>query len=274
MDIFGTLLKETPSFRGKSRLQRLWQRKIYNPKRLAHLPCGMSVETDLAIPYERQVWLKAEEWDDLIFLRQLLSAGEQFVDVGANIGLWTLTAAEKVGENGRIFSFEPNPATFTKLQKNVERNKIQERVLLYQCAVSSKSGSEAFFCASEHNVSQLAEHERADAITVRIVDLDSLLEGAPCLNRIAGIKIDVEGHEFEVLKGAERTIRKHNPWIIVEFNTTSLQSKAISDWSVYNHLLAHGYRAWTYDKTQIYSLSPAFALDGYTNILFRKSDND
>jgi FkbM family methyltransferase len=176
MDLFGFFLREAPSFRGKWRLQQVWSTMIHNPNRIGHLPCGASIETNLDIPYERQVWLKAEEWHELIFLGRMLSAGDCFIDVGANIGLWTLSAASAVGANGRVFSFEPNPSTFAKLERNVARNDMQKRTSLYPCAVSAKSGQAQFSCKTDHNVSHLAEKEDADTILVKIINLDSVIE--------------------------------------------------------------------------------------------------
>lgn len=270
MDLFGTFLKETPSFRGKWRLERVWQAKIHTAERTGYLPNGTSVETNLSIPYERQVWLKAEEWNELIFLGRLLSPGDCFIDVGANIGLWTLTAAGAVGATGHVVSFEPNPSTFAKLERNVARNNMQGFVSLYPCAVSAESGQAQFSCKADHNVSHLVEEGDVDTISVEVIALDSIIENITS-KRITGIKIDTEGHELETLKGAEQIIREHSPWLIVEFNTTLLPSTLLAGWSVYDYLTARGYRAWTYDKSSFHAVVRDFAISGYTNICFRKT---
>jgi FkbM family methyltransferase len=200
----------------------------------------------------------------------LLSAGDCFIDVGANIGLWTLSAASAVGANGHVFSFEPNPSTFAKLEKNVARNKMQQRISLYPCAVSAKPGQAQFSCKADHNISHLSDKQDGETISVKVINLDSLIETIPCHKKIVGIKIDTEGHELKTLEGAARIIQEHNPWLIVEFNTTLLPSKAISDWGVYDYLTAKGYRPWTYDKKNLHPVPSDFAISGYTNICFRK----
>ena len=69
-DLIGNILRTTPPFRGKWRLQRVWERFLMAPdRRLARLPDGSSVEVEMAIPYERMVWLQAEEWHELQYLQ-------------------------------------------------------------------------------------------------------------------------------------------------------------------------------------------------------------
>jgi hypothetical protein len=63
---------------------------------------------------------------------------------------------------------------------------------------------------------------------------------------ITGIKVDTEGHERETLLGARYTLQKYKPWLIVEFNTQSLESKHLTDWPVHQDLLLLGYQAFTY----------------------------
>ena len=94
----------------------MWQRTVADgDHRIAHLPDGSILKVQLDVPYEQMVWLQDEEWDELRYLQNKLRPGDVFIDVGANIGLWTLVAATSVGPSGRVFSFEPNPTTFDRL---------------------------------------------------------------------------------------------------------------------------------------------------------------
>jgi len=206
-DLLGDILRVTPRFRGKWRLQRFWERRLRRDCRLAKLPEGSLVEVDMGIPYERMVWLEAEEWDELQYLRGKLKTGQVFVDVGANIGLWTFVAASTVGPTGRIFSFEPNPETFRKLTANIARNSY-ENVMAFPYAVSSRNGFVRFVCEENHNISAITDESgRPGSIEVPTTSLDSVLmdrlAGAP----IAGIKLDTEGHELPALEGALALIK-------------------------------------------------------------------
>src|ERR1700730_14359329 len=129
MDVFGHFLRLTPNFKGKWRLISYWSRNFRETDlRIAHLPTGERIHVDLALPFERMIWLQQEEWDDLLFLRAALRANETFIDVGANIGTWTLVGANAVGEGGCVLAVEPNPRTARRLGDNVRLNCFQHIV--------------------------------------------------------------------------------------------------------------------------------------------------
>jgi FkbM family methyltransferase len=268
MDLIGNALRKTPSFRGKWRIQRLWERTLRPERRLAQLPDGSVVEVDMDIPYERMVWLQSEEWNELRYLQYRLHKNETFVDVGANIGIWTLVAASAVGSVGHVFSFEPNPNTFRKLNANIARNGRAGVVSAHQKAVSRANGLVSFACPTQHNLSAIVEDETVhNTITVPSVSLDSALQGVSP----AGMKLDTEGHELASLQGAVRIINDSSPWLIIEFNTTLLQSPVLRDWPVHQFLASFGYKPFTYHGPgEATPIDDEYAIQGYRNILFER----
>ncbi len=269
-DIFGNFLRITPRFRGKWRLERFWERNQNQGElRLALLPDGSTVEADMGLQYERMVWLQNEEWHELQYLQHRLRKNDTFVDVGANVGIWTLVAASTVGAGGRVFSFEPNPTTYRKLVANIARNEQTGVVTACQQAVTRTNGSVSFACAPSHNLSAISGDPKADnTVTVQAVSLDSVLQGAG----VAGMKLDTEGHEFPSLEGAARTIETSSPWLIIEFNTTLLPSPVLADWAVYRFLAARGYKPFTYHGPYTTTaITDSFTLRGYCNILFERN---
>ena len=119
-DILGNLLRVTPAFRGKWRLRRIWERTVpRGDRRIARLPEGSILNVQLDIPYERMVWLQDEEWDELRYLHRKLRPGDVFIDVGANIGYYTLLASQRVGASGKVFAIEANSGTYAKLLRNI-----------------------------------------------------------------------------------------------------------------------------------------------------------
>ncbi|MGB0562858.1 MAG: FkbM family methyltransferase [Spirulinaceae cyanobacterium] len=275
IDIVGIFLRDTPYFRGKWRLQRFWERFLLREaaaQRLAHLPQGLTVATDLRIPYEREVWLQAEEWQDLCFLATLLKPGDCFIDVGANIGLWTLVAAAAVQAQGRVYAFEPNPQTFGKLQNNLDRNGVTGWVQAFPQAIADQPQTLNFICESEHNLSRLAARdEPGKTLAIAAVNLDHLYNQQPALPTVTGIKLDTEGSELAALQGAQQILAASAPWLIVEFNTTLLPSQTLANWEVYQFLTAQGYHAFRYDQEHPWAIEPEFTIAGYVNILFQKS---
>ena len=271
-DIFGNFLRMTPSFRGKWRLRRLWEGRLpAGERRTASLPDGSTLDVELDIPYERMAWLQVEEWEELLYLKNKLSRGQTFVDVGANIGLWTLTAASAVGTGGRVFSFEPNPKTFAKLTANIRRNAVTCVVETFESAVTGSNCFVTFACEAAHNVSAITDIEAANTIRVRAVSLDSLLGDRLAQSPIAGIKLDTEGHELAALEGAPGILQTNSPWLIVEFNTTLLPSKLLEEWSVYRFLTSLGYKPFVHaPPLQEKSINGNYIVDGYRNILFQR----
>ncbi|MCS6979439.1 MAG: FkbM family methyltransferase [Flavobacteriales bacterium] len=151
-------------------------------------------------------------------MRQFLLPGENFVDVGANIGFISISAAQVLGE-GTIWAFEPNPEAREILEKNIALNKIRNIQVLPYALGSSEGQGEIFINAIAHNrggATLLDIEKRKDGKTysVEIKRLDKLL---PENFSLAMMKIDVEGFEMEVLKGAEIWLRKKDaPALIVE----------------------------------------------------------
>lgn len=154
-----------------------------------------------------------------IFLLKFLRKGDIFIDVGSNIGYYALLAKTLVGPRGRVFAFEPTPKTFLILKKNVESF---ENICILSSALSDKTGVtdfidygsrfSAFNTFSKRTVDFLKDKGRI--IRVKTETLDNFCQQ----NRIRPgiIKIDAEGAENLVLRGADFLLREHRPTIIFE----------------------------------------------------------
>jgi FkbM family methyltransferase len=161
------------------------------------------------------------------FLMSLMRRNSVFLDVGANVGFYTLPMARRAAlDGGRVYAFEPHPSNFSRLEHNVARNHLEHVVTLLEVALSSQAGEaeltmrEDFAQGSETgNASIYIDHEAERAFpTVRIttVALDDLY-GAT-VPRVDIIKLDIEGHEDVFLSGARRTISEERPIIMTEVN--------------------------------------------------------
>jgi FkbM family methyltransferase len=173
-------------------------------------------------------------------LNTQLKQGDLYVDVGANYGLHAMLAAHYVGETGRVFAFEPVPTNLRLLQRNLKLNGFQERSKVFPCALNS-TGGEMVEMTIEPGLSpaaSLAENFNGSKIQVPTRTLDDCLdqEGAvPAL-----IKIDVEGAEHEVLKGASETLKKGPP-LLVEVHTFALPAFNSSPEELREYLATFGY---------------------------------
>ncbi len=128
--------------------------------------------------------------------------GDIVTDVGAFIGLYTVALASRVGPSGKVVAFEPNPKNFSLLKAQVELNKVSERVELIQTAVGTKDGT-VFFEANRSSESKVSPISENGSQSVKCVSLDTIFS----TEHIDILKIDVEGYEEEVLKGAVRLLR-------------------------------------------------------------------
>jgi FkbM family methyltransferase len=160
-------------------------------------------------------------------LWRLAAPGETVADVGANIGVMTSVLSRKVGQTGRVIAFEPHPEVLRQLEHNVQRWR-PRRVEIVNKAVSSHAGNsrikeEECFAVNEGTarvVNYDAEERTFDVDSIR---LDEALPGDSC--RV--IKIDVEGHEFDVLSGALRLLASGNVRDIVLESTWEYPSSAL-----------------------------------------------
>ncbi len=162
-------------------------------------------------------YLGTYEQGTLHIIKNILSEGNTFVDVGANIGLMTVFASLMVGKKGRIISFEANPDTKKILEYNLSLNNISN-VTTSGYALGSAAGEGKIYANLHINrgSASLMKSESSSAnYPVTIIRLDQYKEMD--LSEIHLIKIDVEGYELEALKGSEEFLKKTNaPMLIIE----------------------------------------------------------
>ena len=163
------------------------------------------------------------EADVTAWLQATLRPGQVFVDVGANIGYFTVLAGMLVGPEGRVVGVEAHPHVAGILRRNVVMNGLQRHVDTYHRAAWSEpttlefhlrvhySASSSVSSAGEAGLASL--HDVEEVVQVQAVPLDELLAEVP---RVDVMKIDVEGAEVRVVQGLERTLRA-NPGITIMF---------------------------------------------------------
>ena len=145
-----------------------------------------------------------------------LKRGMTFVDVGANIGFFTLLGSSMVGGSGHVYAFEPTPDTFRRLEQNTKLNRFSQ-TKCYNCALGSKkSKARLYINALGDNMNSLVFHEKSDKmVDVDVMRLDAIMKK----KRVDFLKIDTEGFESDVLLGAKETIRRSKSIkIVIEYN--------------------------------------------------------
>jgi FkbM family methyltransferase len=157
----------------------------------------------------------------------LVKPGDRCVDVGANIGVHTVRMARLAGRGGEVIAIEPDPDVVRRARRNVALNRLSN-VRLVHAAASERAGQMRLYRPSPRDTNRarasLLHHAylTGDATTVPVVTVDDLCAGAP----VALIKIDVEGHESGVVRGAADIIARHAPSIVFEYAPELLDDAA------------------------------------------------
>ncbi len=173
-------------------------------------------------------------------IKEHLNHGNTFVDIGANFGLHAMLAAYHVGPTGQVIAFEPVPENRRLLHRNLKLNDFASRSQVFDCALTAERGSEVEMTIEPglSPAASLADNFEGEKIRVETRTLDE------CLNRDvptpALIKIDVEGAEHEVLKGASETLKK-GPDLLIEVHTFALPSFESSPQQLSQYLAEFGY---------------------------------
>jgi FkbM family methyltransferase len=159
-------------------------------------------------------WGVYEKKETALF-KKLVKKGMTVVDVGANIGYYTLLAASLTGNGGRVFAFEPDPQNFVLLRKNVALNGYKN-VVPIQEAISNESGKAKLFLdktnLGAHSLSE-ANVKIDNSITVDTTTIDDFFKNSNC--KIDVIKMDVQGLEVKVLEGMIDTIKTNENLVIL-----------------------------------------------------------
>ncbi len=146
--------------------------------------------------------------------QRAISPGTTAVDVGANIGIHSLVLSRCVGEKGRVYSYEPSQVPCERFKENMILNGV-ENVTLRDVGVGASKGTLRYKPRQgEFNIG-LGKFDAHGPIETAVVRLDSDLNVA---GRISLIKIDVEGMELDVIRGAREILAKHRPTVIIEYN--------------------------------------------------------
>jgi FkbM family methyltransferase len=181
------------------------------------------------------------DWDEMGLLAHYLRPGDAVIDVGANIGSYTLLAAKLVGAAGRVDAFEPAPRTAARLRENLALNGFSW-VVVHEAAAGAEIHTVRFVDALGATSHIAVASEAGAGIEVPMVRLDDLLGE----RRYALAKLDIEGAELAAFQGAERMLFDGNPPLILLEINRSLLRFGYSEADLVAWLAGRGYRVGLY----------------------------
>lgn len=158
---------------------------------------------------KRATSLFTKESGTIQWIKENVKNGDVFFDIGANIGIYTVFAGDKVGPDGKVYAFEPHAANTVSLLKNIELNQMKDRVELYSVPLSHTESIESYQYFSTQSagsgVLTQPSNKNADTAWFHTVSIDTLIESGhiPYPNHI---KIDTDGSEMKILKGMKKLL--------------------------------------------------------------------
>jgi FkbM family methyltransferase len=181
-------------------------------------------------------------------IKALVTSDMQIIDVGANIGYFTVIFAEQVGDQGRVWSFEPVIGYREQLQWHINQNSLSDRVKVQPYGLSNQQYEHdiLLFEASASFYRGFFKDD-ADHETVRLERLDDVADQLG-LERLDFVKVDIDGHECAFLEGARQTLKKHMPMMVIEVAHLFLEEAGCSASGLKHMLEEIGYTLFS-EKT-------------------------
>ena len=187
------------------------------------------------------------ELNETLLFKRLLKPTDIFVDIGAHIGYYSDIAAGII-TSGEIHAFEPNPENFKLLDINMLSNKPEPKISLYQLAMGNKFKSGGLYVNDKNTGDHRAYKTKGESR--RKVEVEfAYLDGFDYFNKINFLKIDTQGFEVEVLKGAKRIINESpDLQMIVEYSPVHLKLAGTTPGTLIGILVDYGFNIYVHTK--------------------------
>lgn len=248
IQMLGGIFRTIPHFKGRGRLVTAANEALIGSLRdnaitSAPFVLGTKVVVDLRSRTEYRVFYdRIYDRDMLASVMDLIDPEQTFLDVGANVGFYSVAIAatiRKEGGTGKVLAFEPHPMNAARIRQNVslndlepycevfsyglsEENKISQLVLREDFEAGSQTGNASLLTGTPSD-------SRFKSIPVEVRRLDEVLSTAEAARRRVGfLKVDIEGHEQQLLRGAHELITKCRPTVLLEINKPLLPANLVA----------------------------------------------
>jgi FkbM family methyltransferase len=214
------------------------------------------------------------EKEETDYLFSVLKEGDVFVDIGANVGLFSLIASTIVGKNGKVISFEPAPKTFARLIENVKLNDLKN-IDTRNIGLSNVNDELTFYVSKNgydawNSFAPSQDNKLESSIQVSVSTLDVELENIE-KSKIKLIKMDVEGWEKFVLKGGREFFTNYRPIVMVEFTEENTFNAGYPVYDVFDIMIDFGYEWFTIKQGELISEKKRLYYP-YNNLIAIKKD--
>jgi FkbM family methyltransferase len=240
------------AFQLRREIWKYFQKRKQQVPIVIHWHGGLRLHLYLSNDISKQLYIAGcFEPNEFALLDKVLAPGMTFVDAGANEGLFTLFAAQRVGPTGQVWAFEPSQREFLRLRRNLQLNQLGN-VRTFQLALADYNGDTEMKIAADEHSGQNTLGDFAYPIEIvrreRVTTgrLDDLVQ-RECLRQLDVLKLDVEGAELSVLTGASGILRQQRPLLLLELNDKALRLQGSSGAAVVEYLRAFDYEIYGFD---------------------------
>jgi FkbM family methyltransferase len=170
-------------------------------------------------------------WDKMFLedtdkIKKYIKPGDTVIDVGGNLGFFILILNELIGDNGKIYSFEPSGLLKDKLTATIQNNNLINVTIVNQGLGESEGSTTLHYNPKQSGLTSIVSDFENNSLSeeIKITTLDKFVENIS--DRVSFIKIDTEGYEPQVLKGAKELIKRDKPTIYIELGGDYQESSA------------------------------------------------
>ena len=234
-----------PLPRGRRTLSSFAQKYINMPHHIdnARIHHGLVMDLDMHDPLDVSVYFNVMDMEVLAAIRQFVKSGDTVLDIGANIGYFSLLMAHEVGNRGAVHAFEPNPTVCDRLKAHALMNGYKDVIRVHNLAIGeTSSSSDLYLYAGTHGHSSL--EPRADrahsSIETKVETLDELYSRGD-ISLPSFVKIDTEGAELLGLRGGEQLIQQSRPVIVCEISPAQKSMYGYTAEDIWAWAAAHNY---------------------------------
>lgn len=201
----------------------------------------------------------------LFLIKKHLKKGSVFIDIGANIGQHSLFASRVVGNTGKVISFEPVKRLYNQFKKSIEINNLSN-IEAFNFGCGDKEEELEIYLNQENMgaSSIIGDNKKNGSESIKIIVPDDILFNE---DKIDFIKIDVEGYEYHVLLGLDKTLNKHHPTLLVEYTPAYYDKIDVTHKrKIIDLLLSKGYEIFDVENKQYIKNFDMIKLNGKNNL--------
>ena len=188
-------------------------------------------------------------YEAILLFEKFLRPGDIYIDIGANYGYMAINASRLVGNDGLVIAIEPEPRVLNLFKFNADLNNC--RINIVQKAISDSQGESSFNVGTEIGLSRLDNLRNntfgmilQEKVIVEKTTLDTLVADLVPNRNVRFVKMDVEGHELTILKGASQVIAKRKTIFMLEINPGALSQNDITFKDILEFLITHSYKVF------------------------------